>query len=300
MTHRIVSFLTSRLLAVLGICAICLGASSDSCSFFGIDRRDTEVTMDLAVEAPADLAVTQVVVSLRGLEFRNSEGSTRTLEFRDPESIDLIDERSAPFRMFTDEELPEGHYTGVRLLFDEEDPDDAFVVLRTGEDFPLALAAGDYAAIDFTVAEDDSDDQALTLTLGLRQALIFDDDADEYTLRPRLRAVSTEDAASISGTVNVTCPSGELLVQVGAVYLFTGEDAEPDDIDSTGVEPYATAPVTSQLGYSLRFLPAGRYTLALTCRADEEDAAVSDDLAFRNATNVRIERREAVRRDIFN
>jgi hypothetical protein len=51
--------------------------------------------------------------------------------------------------------------------------------------------------------------------------------------------------------------------------------------------------------YSLRYLPAGDYTLALTCNGYEDELGVDDDLRFRNVTNVRINRRDVVLRN-FN
>jgi hypothetical protein len=78
----------------------------------------------------------------------------------------------------------------------------------------------------------------------------------------------------------------------------------PDDLDGVGVEPFATtsverSPATTALVYSLRFLPAGDYTLALTCNGYEDELGVDDDLRFRNVTNVRINRRDVVLRN-FN
>ena len=80
---------------------------------------ENNFTADLATDPPADPAVTGVSVNLRGLEFRQSDGSTPTLEFRDGEIVNLLDlDEGSPVRLFTDEELPAGSYTGVRLRFD--------------------------------------------------------------------------------------------------------------------------------------------------------------------------------------
>lgn len=250
---------------------------------------DGRITTDLATDPPADRGVSQVSVNLQGLEFRKSDGGAEALEFSASEPLDLMDLQDGnPLRMFTEEELPEGSYTGVRLLFD---PDvDATLVRTDGNEFPVSLAEGDYAEIDFTVAEDDSSRDSLTLTLDLRQSLSFDDGGDDYTLTPVLRSVRTDEASEITGTVDVACPSGTSLAQGGSVYLFAGENVTPDDRDDTGIEPYATASVEldsiGQFGYRLLSLPEGAYTFALTCRGDEEDAATNDDLDFQNIVNL--------------
>ena len=103
-----------------------------------------EVTMDLGTELPADPSITQVVANIRGLEFTTSGGGTETLEFSDSEPTDFIDlaDDNGVLRLFTGEELSEGNYTGVRLLFDEDRLDDAFVSLADGTQFPLNVGAG--------------------------------------------------------------------------------------------------------------------------------------------------------------
>lgn len=263
-----------------------------------------EVTLDLATELPADPNITQVVANVRGVEFTSSGGSTETLEFRDSQPLDFIvlADDGGVFRLFTEEELSEGNYTGVRLLFDEERLDDAFVSLANGTQFPLNVTQGDYAPLRFEVDDDENSSESFTLLLDLRKSLSFDDDSDEYTLTPVMRSVVTEDMSRIEGTLSVSCPGSDSL-GAGAVYLFEGENVTPDDIDGAGVEPFATAPVfISQVGgsffYALRYLPAGNYTLAVTCRGNDEDPLTDDDLQFRNVTNVELEEQEIITLDL--
>lgn len=291
--------LLRRLLSILGLSAICLGATSGSCSFFGI-RGDAEITVDLAA-MPAHRDIAQIVVGVRGLEFQKSDGGVEELLFRNVELIDLISlEDGERLRMFTDEELPEGDYVGVRLAFDENNPEDNFVLMDDGRDFDLTISQGDYAPIDFSV-DDDRDDTAITLTLDARLSLSFDEDSDQFTLIPRLRSVTSDDAGQISGSVTASCSAGGSMID-GAVYLFQG-DVEPDDADGNGVEPYATAPVVSallgtQFSYALRFLPEGDYTIALTCRGDDEDPATDDNLRFQNAASIKLRRRQQLTHSI--
>lgn len=263
-----------------------------------------EITMDLGTELPADPNITQVVANVRGLEFTTSSGGGQTLEFTDSQPIDFIDlaDDNGVLRMFTSEELSEGNYTGVRLLFDEDRLDDAFVSLFDGTQLPLNVVDGDYAALSFEVEDNDSSSESFTLVLDLRQSLSFDDDTDEYTLTPAMRAVVTADMGRIQGNVSVTCPSGDSL-SAGAVYLFEGRDVTPDDIDGAGVEPFATAPIFTNQGggsffYALRYLPAGDYTLAVTCIGNDEDPLEDQDLEFRNVVNVSLDERETITRDL--
>lgn len=261
-------------------------------ALLGLSGCEGTFTADLATEAPADPDIAQVDVTLRGLEFEKSGGDTTQVEFRDGEPVDLMDLTSGtPMRVFTDEQLPEGDYTGVRLLFEK---DTSVTVTDTaGGQFDGRLEEGEFAPVDFSVKQDERSREAMTLALDLRRSLVFDDAAKEYVLTPVLRSVPTADAASITGTIRRACPAGTSLTTGGAVYAFEGRSVEPDDLDGSNAEPFATARVTNSFGlgvgeYALRFLPAGEYTLALTCSGDQDSPGSSEDLRFGTAVNVRI------------
>lgn len=282
--------------AIARLCVVAMFALLAGC--------EGEVTMDLQTELPADPDINGVVANVRGLEFTTSGGGTKTLEFTDSQQLDFMDyaDDDNALRLFTSEELPEGNYTGVRLLFDEDELDNAFVTTTAGTEFPMNVVDGDYASLSFNVEDNESNSDSFTLLLDLRQSLSFDDDTDEYTFTPVMRAVDTTEASRIDGDVSVTCPAGDSLSQ-GAVYLYSGRDVTPDDLDGAGVEPFATAPVfTSQAGntffYSLRFLPEGDYTLALTCIGNDDDPVTDEDLEFRNIVNVQLDSNETITLDL--
>ncbi len=252
--------------------------------------------MDLGTDPPADTQITAVQVNLLGVELRNAEGTTSSLDFRAGEIVDLLALRAGdPMRLFTNEQLSPGTYTGIRLHFDADQ--DASSVTTGGEEFPLLLADGAFAAVDFTVEDGEESSETLTLALDLRQSLVFDDLDEQYTLTPQLRAVRTDDAAQIEGNVAVVCPEGTALAAGGAVYLYSGADVSPDDLGGAGVEPVVTTGVvldstTSLFRYTARFLSAGDYTLALTCRGDEDFPAADDELEFLNVQDVQVDEGE--------
>ena len=259
------------------------------------------ITVDLGTDPPADPETSAVQANLLGLEFRKGDSTTAILEFRDAEIVDLLDLRDAdPLRLFTNEELPVGTYTGVRLLFDP-DQDQSRVTTSAG-DFGLRLAEGGFAAVDFSVEDEKESREEFTLVLDLRQSLSFDAANDRYTLTPALRAVRTEDAARIEGAVAVTCPVGTVLSERGAIYLYLGRNAQPDDLDGAAAEPFATTGVTASgtagFRYALRYLPAGDYTLAFTCHGDEELPGSDEDLDFRSAGNVAVDAGDVLQRDL--
>jgi len=259
------------------------------------------ITVDLGTDPPADPEISAVQVNLLGLEFRKGDGTTATLEFRDGETVDLLDLGDAELlRLFTNEELPPGTYTGVRLLFDP-DQEQGRVTTSDGV-IPLRVAAGAFAAVSFTVEDDTDSREEFTLMLDLRQSLSFDEAEDRYTLTPALRSVRTDDAARIEGGVAVVCSAGTVLSDRGAIYLYSGRDVQPDDLDGAEAEPFATTGVTDSgtavLRYALRFLPAGIYTVAFTCQGDEEIPGVDEDLDFRNVGNVEVDAGDVLQRNL--
>lgn len=259
------------------------------------------VTVDMATEAPADTRVADVRTELSGLEFERSDGTTEKLEFTSAQPINLMQlaDLQNSVRLFTSEEVPEGSYTGVRLLFEPDQ--DATVTRLDGTQYDLSIAEGEYAPLDFSVKKDRSTRENISLTMDLRKSLRFDEDDREYTLTPALRTVVTEKAASVAGRVDVACPAGHSLNQGGAIYLFEGRDVDPDDIGSD-VTPYATSRLffdsfSGRLGYALRFLPEGDYTIAVTCNGDEDDPARDDEIDFQLRENIRLDAAVAASRD---
>lgn len=257
----------------------------------GLAGCQGQVSVDLTTEKPADPAIRQVVAGLAGLQFGKSDGSTEDLEFATSESVNFNGFQGSLLTLFTDEPLPEGTYTGVRLLFDT-DSSGRFVTDSLARSYDLLLVAGDYADFDFVVEKDKSARREITLTLDLRQSLSLDSGTGVFTLTPVLRSVVTEDAAVVAGTVAVTCDAGTSLAQGGAVYLFRGLNVVPDDRGGAGDPPYATgaltfSTLTGQFSYRLLDLPAGDYTLTATCDGTLEDPATNDALVFRGTVNVK-------------
>jgi len=252
------------------------------------------VSVDLTNERPADASLRQVVSGLDGLEFERSDGTTEQVTFTASESVNLNGfQNGRVLTLLTDETLPEGTYTGVRLLFDT-DADGRFVTDSLSRRYTMLLATGDYAEFDFVVEKDKSSRKAITLTLDLRQSLSLDSSTGVFTLTPFLRSVVTDEAGILEGTVSVTCGAGVSLAQGGTAYLYRGLGVVPDDRDGIGVEPYATAALsintaTGQFSYRLLDLPAGDYTLAVTCEGSLENPSTNDILVFHGTRNVRVD-----------
>jgi hypothetical protein len=271
----------------------------------GLAGCQGQVSVDLTGEKPADPAVRQVVADLAGLQFAKSDGSTESLEFDASESVNFNGfQNGSLLTLFTDEPLPTGTYTGVRLLFDTN-TSGRFVTDSLARRYPLLLAAGNYADFDFVVEKDKSARREITLTLDLRQSLSLDSATGVFTLTPVLRSVVSADAGIVAGAVAVTCDVGTSLSQGGAVYLFRGLNVVPDDRGGAGDPPYATGALTlgsltGQFSYRLLDLPPGDYTLAATCDGTLEDPATDDALVFRGTVNVTVASDTVVTADLID
>ncbi len=258
------------------------------------------VSVDLGTNPPADPAIRDVLVEIEGVEFQKSGGGVQTFRFDSPQQVNLMNYLDgSDFRLLTDEELSDGRYSGVRLLFGADEDKENVVILTDERDFALNLAGTEvFSEVDFSVDKDDSSEESVQLTLDLRQSLQFNDDEANSTLTPVLRAIRTEDAGGVAGNVAVNCPANSVL----AIYLFPGE-VTPDDIDGNQPEPYLTTAVgldgnVSSTGYAFAFLPEGTYTLASTCDADEETPAGDEALDFDNAVTVDVDAESSVTQNI--
>jgi len=120
----------------------------------------------------------------------------------------------------------------------------------------------------------------LTIDFDLRKSIIPPENpGDPYILDPVLRMVETNRAGRIEGTVDPSVATSDGCTPV--VYGFTGNGVLPDDIDRLAPEPLTEGAVALDIGsgefrWSLDWLPAGDYTVALTCqghldRPDRDD-----------------------------
>jgi hypothetical protein len=254
---------------------------------------NSSLDADLAAD-PLDNA-TRVVLPLDGIVLRTADGQDRRVTRGDSAEVDLLQfDGDTLYGLITNGDPKDGDYRGVQLIVDE----DGFVERTGGARLEIDPAPNPpFAAVSFSMKEDDGDRIVLLLGLDLRLSLSETDD-DRYQLRPVLRAMKSGDEAEINGSVANALLSDARCNSGAAVYAFLGDDVEPDERDGEGVEPFATAPVLRQGGtasYRLRLLPAGRYTLALTCDGEREDGLNSADpeMAFDATAEVELDEGES-------
>lgn len=254
-------------------------------------------------DAPAD-EVEAVVVQFAAVEFENSAGDWERIEIEPPLRVDLLALRGQASRTLIEaEDLPAEQYRTIRFDIEADgNGGDSYVDEADGSRVALELEGGENSkpSVSFRFNLDEGDDIALTVDFDLRKALLEPEGfGDPYLLRSELRVVEDDQVGSVSGTV-----ASSLIGSAcePALYVFDGEDADPDDIGSAN-EPVTSVGLvrsngSSGVNYNIGFLEAGRYTLALTCEAHDDRPDADDDISFDRERNFEIEEERETRLDI--
>ena len=274
------------LLAMLAACGGGGSDASDSQPKFG--RLTLRIT-----DSPVTSAK-RVVVQFTGLEIQQAgEGQPEVFDFA-PRQIDLLAlDGGGSEILLSDEMLPAGEYESIRLKVNAgRTGSDSFIELDDGSVHPLFIPSGNQTGLKlirgFTIGAGSTHN--FTIDFDLRKSVIHPPGLGEpYLLKPVLRLVNNLEVGTISGTVATS-----LVVEgcAPAVYLFTGSGVVPDDVGSA-TPPLATTAVsldnaTGVYRFKLAFVPAGSYTVAFTCAADDDAADVDDTLVFAPAVNATV------------
>lgn len=193
----------------------------------------------------------------------------------------------------------EGNIHWIRLYVDF-DPEKTYIQIN-GTRYPLRCVSCEKNGLKvnstFEVLADMTN--AYTLDFDLQKSITDPQSGIDYILRPTIRVVKSEVAGSIRGTVDPTLISGLGGSEGCSVYVYEGNDAVTDDIyipDGMPVPVTHNNPVMAAVvglnsmnelyEYHAAFLPAGAYTIALTCDAELDDPMLDDDnVSFYGAVN---------------
>lgn len=263
----------------------------------GCDLFDKDGKLDLQLTDAPYTDAQAVVVTIRSIRLQPVDGDHEDFDLNPALRVDLLQLRNGAVRqLLSDEALPSGDYTSIRLTLDGGD-DDNYVQGLNGGVYPLDVP-DDELDLDSDFSIDDHGTTKLTLDVDLRRSLRAPDgDSDHYRLVPSLRLVDDDDVGAISGTIR-----GALIGSgcAAAVYVYQGK-VTPDDIGGSGAQPYSSADVIAagdgSYRYTAAFLPEGDYSLALTCDADEDDPAGNDAIDFGDAEHVDVRKQHTATQD---
>jgi hypothetical protein len=283
--------LASQLLSVALLSALTLTLAA--CNGSNSDTATSQTgTLNLGItDAPLDSA-TAVVVAFSGVEVHGPDG-TKTFKFDSPKTIDLLKYQGANAATLIDgATLTAGDYQWIRLDIDAAD---SYITLDDGTRHDLTIPSGAETGLKlvsgFTVPVGGAAD--FTIDFNLRKSVNAptNPSTTAYMLRPALRLINNVKVGTIKGTVANSLTIGTLSIADAtcgpAVYIYSGANAITGDVNTSttaGVQPLDSAMLklnntTGAYDYSIGFVAAGDYTLAVTCaKLDAPDQA--DTLNF--------------------
>lgn len=277
----------------------------------GSDSPSTGIASIDITDAPAD-DVSQVHLTVHRISLKPQSGPAFDYVPDEPVVIEnlLGLQGTNAAALLPDTELTAGRYNWIRFYVSGGFPD-SYVVTDEGGSVDLFIPGQQGMPSDnkrflqlvsgFVVPAGGNAD--FTLDVDLRRALTKPNGKDHYLLRPALRITDNAETGSLSGSVDAalladaSC-SNDLASDSGnAIYLFSNSDAVTGDVnvDENGVpvgdtNPLTTANVTLDIDsgeytYSIGFVPAGEYTIALTCQSLDDMPDQDDEIAFLQAQN---------------
>jgi len=252
-------------------------------------------------DAPIDDLV-RAVVRFTAVELKRQSGGWVKFTLKTSLDIDLLQlqgGKTADLLINVTAEADD--YKEIRLYTDSAAMAN-FVELSAGGIQPLQIPDGSGAGLilqqDFTITSTQA--ASFIIDFDLRQSIRTPGNSGNYQFKPVMRLVAAAGVGNIRGTVDAaeltagTC-SDALVDTFNAAYIFNGPGVPPGDINqlSPGIEPFATAAIvydatSNSYLYTASFLPAGDYTIAMTCNADLENLETDDNLLFFNIQNITV------------
>ena len=245
----------------------------------------------------------KVVIHFTGVQVHDEAGVTTEITATDPithlpgRSIDLLQLQGDKSVVLFERALVAGNYSWIRLVVDF-DPQKTFIQIA-GQQYRLRCTScqnnGYKLNRSFKVENDAV--MAYMVDFDLRKSITLSNNV--YHLRPTLRMVKTAASGHLVGDVDSTLINslgGELGCMV---YVYDGHGAIPGDIflpEGIAIpddhnNPVATAIVEATThAYTVGFLAAGNYTVALTCDGESDNILLQDSgVTFHGTANMTVE-----------
>ena len=293
-SHRF--FNKSSYLIILTILVFTLTACGSSEEVARTGQLELRIT-----DAPVDTAEA-VVIRVASATLHGPGGNT-TFDVIDPNTnnigrnIDLLQLQGGQWTGLFNNEVAAGHYSWIRLALDLNQ---SYIQIN-GAQHGLRCTSCENNGYRIVSSFDVEADAVLTLMLDfdVRKSITDPNGSmPEYILRPTVRLMEATASGSIAGTIDpslITPVNGETNC---SVYVFEGYDAQVDDIyipvsqpvPANQNNPVSTAKVSNDGNntYTASFLPAGNYSVSVTCDSVNDSAADNDILNFSNPQNVSV------------
>ena len=277
----------------------CGSGSGSSAGRGGV--MDGELTIKIT-DAPVDSA-TAVWVQFSGITIKPKDGSAFDIIFDTPLNINLLSLQAGKTEVLLENvRVPVGAYNWIRLHVNavRDFVMDSYIVIDGGE-HELEIPSGAQSGLQIinNIDVGSNADVNLLIDFDLRQSIVVLGNGN-YVLSPVLRMADLDKTGNLTGIIDPAmlvsgdCSDADPLTG-NAVYVFTGENATPDDIDGGNDDPVATANVvfnieTGNYEYMVSYLETGDYTMAFTCQADLDQPDSNENIIFSTTENVEVEK----------
>lgn len=260
------------------------------------------VTLSVA-DAPVDGA-NHAQIRFTAIDLVETDGSKHTFDLDPDKTVDLLSSATST-TLLSSVTLPAGDYTGVTLHISADGSGSDSVLTypatatSTQQQFALKLSDTDANADGIEVPASFSvtrlRNTAITADIDLRRSIIDANGGNPLVLdlggsltnntdATNVRVVVNEDVGALKGNVAAALVNSSSNCSPAAVYVYRDNVDAPDDVGSANA-PFSTTTLptvtssSASVSYSVNFLPEGTYTVALMCRADQDDPTKDDNIA---------------------
>ncbi len=270
-------------------------SSSDSSAVSSSSPRLTLRVTDAAIDDAVAL-----VLRISDIEFRKTSGGWIRFSLPTSQPFNLLQlQGTRTADVLQNVPIDADDYDEIRLVLDGT-PMANYIDLGPGGMRDLFVPSGSSSGLkikgDFTVSATGTTD--LIADFDLRQSVRVNG-GGRYRMDPVVRLVEADSVGHIRGIVSDALLSAPSCSDTNAdtynaVYVFAGHNATPHDINDNGDPlPVATASIAWDADeaaylYEVAYLPAGDYTVTMTCNADLEDLDDDDDLRFFGTMNATV------------
>jgi len=264
--------------------------------------NDSSISLRLT-DAPIDNLV-RAVVQFTAVELKPQAGGWVKFTLATPQSIDLLQLQGGNTAdLLINVPAPAADYKEIRLYTGSGAMVNYVEEVGGGVE-PLQIPGGSSSGLklkqDFTITATHA--ASFIIDFDLRQSIRSPGNSGNYQFQEVMSLVTVSGVGGFRGEVDpmwLSRPppdcSDTLVDSFNAAYVFNGHNVIPDDINqlASNTEPVSTTPVTydgasGKYIFEAAFLPAGNYTVAITCNADLDDLEADDDLRFFDPKNVTV------------
>ena len=249
------------------------------------DSSSSTSTLNLGItDSPVDGAQ-KVWIQFTGVELKPVNGNPVDFTFSPSRGFDLMTLTGGTAATFLNgATIPAGPYEWVRLMVDSS-PGSSYIIDSMGTQHNLQIPSGAETGLKliqgFMMPAGGIANFTVDFVLS-KSVIAPPGQAPDFKLKPVLRLVDNAQVGTITGTIQTAAlgaPQTNCGTHAPVVYVYTGSAVTPDDIyvpdggTLPAVQPLVTTTTaldsSSLYAYTIAFMPAGTYTVAFSCDADD-------------------------------